>query len=135
MRQPDDADEPPMPPAPPIQAPIPEAVSTRPLVSPSPMRVGDANSVNGTQIKPLTITTRKGTKSQRLIMPMIIHNNTLQKGKKNGLSKLTRSEKNIQKAYWNDVKNTMPGKTFTWTTSNGTVVLNEEAINTILNQF
>lgn len=126
----------PCPPPPlPIQAQKPEVVSTRPLVSPSPMMIGEANSINGTEIKPLTITTRKGTKSQRLIMPMIIHNNTLQKGKKNGLSKLTRSEKNIQKAYWNDVKNTMPGKTFTWTTSNGTVVLNEEAINTILNQF
>ena len=97
--------------------------------------VGEANSLNGTQIKPLTITTRNGTKSQRLIMPMIIHNNTLQKGKKNGLSKLTRTEKNIQKEYWNEIKNTMPGKTFTWTTSSGTVVLNEEAINTILNQF
>lgn len=97
--------------------------------------IGEANSLNGTQIKPLTIMTRRGTKRQRLIMPMIIHNNTLQKGRKNGLSKLTRSEKNIQKEYWNEIKNTMPGKTFTWTTSNGTVALNEEAINTILNQF
>ena len=103
--------------------------------SPSPMMIGEANSVNGTQIKPLTITTRNGTKSQRLIMPMIIHNNTIQKGKKNGLSKLTRTEKNIQKEYWNEIKNTMPDETFTWKTSSGTVVLNEEAINTILNQF
>ena len=99
------------------------------------MIVGDANSVNGTQINPLTVTNNRGiTKEVRLLMPLKLENNTLGK-RKRSISKLTRKEKNVQRSYWNDVKNTMPGKTFTWKTDAHTASLDEEAINTILNQF
>lgn len=99
------------------------------------MLVGEANSINGTQIKPLTVINKRGrSKDVRLMMPFELENNTLGK-RKSSMRKVTQKEKKIQRSYWNDVKNTMTEKTFTWMTDARTASLDEEAINTILKQF